>query len=301
MGIIQVAGPQTGRSYNVNIAGQTPTPEEQFKIDNFVKSQEESALRYLRQYGVGAEPQSTVQPPQEIDKTAFTRGLERMGLTGLGPQYQSALGNSMEYLGEEFGWENIEERGREKKEAADKELARLRAEDESVRFEDIRGVGTAGSVVGEALGEEFGDLAIQSAATAGGAAVGSLFLGAGALPGAAIGRTLGVGYTTIKSLPQLFSENIEAQRRAGDELNLTAAAGTTIAQAAAEFVADWLIVGKLLPSKGKNRVVRALSGGTEAFGIEGTTELLQQMGTRAQAVFQCLMKKRCLSMQKLLP
>merc|ERR1711991_310772 len=127
----------------------------------------------------------------------------------------------MEYLGEEFGWENIEERGREKKEAADKELARLRAEDESVRFEDIRGVGTAGSVVGEALGEEFGDLAIQSAATAGGAAVGSLFFGAGALPGAAIGRTLGVGYTTIKSLPQLFSENIEAQRRAGDELNLT--------------------------------------------------------------------------------
>ena len=283
MGIIQVAGPQTGKSYNVNIAGQTPTPEEQYKIDNFVKSQEESALRYLRQYGVGAEPQSTVQPPQQIDKTAFRRGLDRMGLTGTGAQYQSDLGNVMETLGEEFGWEGIEERGKEKKEIADKELARLQAEDPSVRFEDIRGVGTAGSVVGEALGEEFGDLAIQSAATVGGAAVGSLFLGAGAIPGAAIGRTLGVGYTTIKSLPQLFSENIEAQRRAGDELNLGAAAGTTIAQAAAEFVADWLIVGKLLPSKGKNRMDRALSGDTEAFGIEGGTELLQQMGTRAQA------------------
>ena len=61
----------------------------------------------------------------------------------------------------------------------------------------------------------------------------------------------------------MFAENVEAQERAGKELNLATAAGTTIAQAAAEFVADFFIVGKLLPAKGKNRMVRALSGGGE--------------------------------------
>ena len=81
----------------------------------------------------------------------------------------------------------------------------------------------------------------------------------------------------------MFAENVEAQERAGKELNIATAAGTTVAQAAAEFVADFFVVGKLLPAKGKNRMVRALSGGGEAALVEGSTEVLQQMGTRAQA------------------
>lgn len=277
MGIIQVAGPQTGRSYRVNIAGQTPTPEEQLKIDNYVNSQERSAANYLQAYGIGSDQQQSVvtQPPQEIDKTAFGRGFERQGF-GLGPRFQRGLGVSMETLGEEFGWEGIEESGRKRKEAAEKELARLEAEDPSVRFTDIEGAGTAASFAGEAIGEEAGDLAIQTGATGFGALV------AGPA-GALVGRTLGVGYTTIKSLPEMFAENVEAQERAGKELNLGLAAGTTVAQAAAEFVTDFFIVGKLLPQKQKGRMVRALTGGGEAFAIEGSTEVLQQMATRAQA------------------
>ena len=277
MGIIQVAGPQTGKRYRVNIAGQTPTPEEQFKIDNFVNSQERAAINYLQSYGVGLGQQQSVvtQSPQEIDRTAFGRGFERQGF-GLGPRFQRGLGISMETLGGEFGWDGIEEKGREKKEAAEEELARLEAEDPSVRFTDIEGVDTAASFAGEAIGEEVGDLAIQTGATG----TGFLF---GGPAGALIGRTLGVGYTTIKSLPEMFAENVEAQERAGKELNLIAATGTTVAQAGAEFLADFFIVGKLLPQKQKGRMVRALTGGVEASGVEGATEVLQQMATRAQA------------------
>ena len=284
MGIIQVAGPQTGKRYRVNIAGQTPTPEEQFKIDNYVNSQERSAINYLQSYGVGLGQQQSVvaQSPQETNKTAITRGFERQGF-GLGPRFQRGLGISMETLGGEFGWDGIEEKGKEKKEAAEEELARLEAEDPSVRFTDIEGVDTAASFAGEAIGEEVGDLAIQTTATGAGAAIGSLFFGVGALPGAAIGRTIGVGYTTIKSLPEMFAENVEAQERAGKELNLIAATGTTVAQAGAEFLADYFIVGKLLPQKQKGRMVRALTGGGEAAAVEGATEVLQQMATRAQA------------------
>ena len=42
MGIIQVAGPQTGKSYRVNIAGQTPTPEEQEKLTHLLISKKSS-------------------------------------------------------------------------------------------------------------------------------------------------------------------------------------------------------------------------------------------------------------------
>jgi hypothetical protein len=76
MGIISVTGPQFGQRYNVNIAGNAPTPEEQARIDQFVAQQEASmAARVQERFGAPAAAVAPEAPVEEDDGTAFGRGL----------------------------------------------------------------------------------------------------------------------------------------------------------------------------------------------------------------------------------
>lgn len=276
MGVINVQGPTTGRSYAVKIAGETPTPQEQARIDQYVNQQDVAYDQYLQsRYGAPQEePLSIEEPDQEIDKTAFRRGFERQGF-GFGPQFQASLGNTLETLGSEYGWDGIQDYGERLRDKGRDELARLEAEDASVRFGDIEGVGTGLSFAGEVIGEESGDLAIQTGATLAGGIFGPL--------GMAVGRAAGVGYTTIKALPEFFSEAVETQKRAGEDVSIRKAAAATAGAALAEAIADYFVVGKLLnPSEGK-RIARALKDGAKSAGVEGATEVSQQVIMRAQA------------------
>ena len=269
MGVINVQG------YNVKIAGDQPTPEEQQRIDQYIQRQQAASEAFYRErFGAPEVEQDTVVQDQDIDKTAFTRGFERQGF-GFGPQFQSSLGNTLETLGSEYGWDGIQDFGARLRDKGRSELERLEAEDPSVRFGDVKDVGTGLSFAGEVIGEEAGDFAIQSGATIAGGIFGPV--------GAGVGRALGVGYTTIKALPEFFSEAVDTQRRAGEDVSVLKAAAATAGAALAEAISDYFIVGKLLsPSEGK-RLARALKDGGKSAGVEGAVEVSQQVIMRAQA------------------
>jgi gas vesicle protein len=280
MGVITVQGPVSGRPYRVNISGEAPTPEEQGRIDQFV-AQNEAPYVQLRQQFFGQPQAQPVEEEEEIDRTAFGRGFVREPF-----QRERSFGVVEEALadtafGKFFGFDA--EEARAKQEAAEAELRRLELEDPSIRFEDITGLGTAASVSGEALGGEARDMAIQAGATATGAGIGGLFFGAGAVPGAAIGRTAGVAYTTAQAAPQMLAEAIEAQKEEGNEVNLTKALGATAINLLSEFVTDYFVIGKLIPREAKSKVGSAVRSAIEAGTAEGATEVFQQAVIRGQA------------------
>lgn len=271
MAVISVPSSATGATYSVRIAGDTPTAAEQARIDAYV-AQMDSSMAPVAPVGVA---------PEDTDRTAFGRGFVREPF-----QRARSFGVAEEALadtafGKFFGFSA--EEARAKQEAAEAELRRLESEDPSVQFEDIRGLGTAASFTGEQLGGEARDAAIQAGATATGAGIGSFFGGIGALPGAAIGRATGVAYTTAQAAPQMFAEAIEAQKEAGGEINLTNALGATAVNLLSEAVADYFVVGKLIPKEAKSRVGSAVKNAIEAGTAEGATEVFQQAVIRGQA------------------
>jgi gas vesicle protein len=271
MPVTFVRDPVTGITYSVNISGSTPTEQESARINQFLASQR--TLSVL--------PQAQPVEEEEIDRTAFGRGFVREPF-----QRERSFGVVEEALadtafGKFFGFDA--EEARAKQEAAEAELRRLELEDPSIRFEDITGLGTAASVSGEALGGEARDIAIQAGATATGAGIGGLFFGAGAVPGAAIGRTAGVAYTTAQAAPQMLAEAIEAQKEEGNEVNLTKALGATAINLLSEFVTDYFVVGKLIPKEAKSKVGSAVRSAIEAGTAEGATEVFQQAVIRGQA------------------
>jgi hypothetical protein len=271
MPVTFVRDPVTGITYSVNISGSTPTEQESARIDQFLASQR--TLSVL--------PQAQPVEEEEIDRTAFGRGFVREPF-----QRERSFGVVEEALadtafGKFFGFDA--EEARAKQEAAEAELRRLELEDPSIRFEDITGLGTAASVSGEALGGEARDMAIQAGATATGAGIGGLFFGAGAAPGAAIGRTAGVAYTTAQAAPQMLAEAIEAQKEEGNEVNLTKALGATAINLLSEFVTDYFVIGKLIPKEAKSKVGSAVRSAIEAGTAEGAIEVFQQAVIRGQA------------------
>lgn len=280
MGVIQVQGPVSGFYYNVNISGDTPTATEQARIDQYVAQQEAPYQQAFDSYFGQQEevPIDESQFVEEVDRTAFGRGFAQRD-----PSRERSEGKTAEVLGEYFGLDWLKNRGTERREQAEERLRKLEAEDPSVGFDDIEGVGTALSFAGEQLGGEAEDIAIQTGATATGAVVGSAFGPIGTGLGATIGRGVGVGYTTIRSLPEMFSEAVEKQEEAGMDVSVGKAAAATAANALSEFLVDYFIVGKFLtPTDGKI-AKRVLLEGGKSGGLEGLQEVQQAAVNRFQA------------------
>jgi len=292
MGVFTATDPASGRVRQFEIAGDTPTPQEQQQIAGYFGYEapqsgfmgapattgfdfEAEVARELARR-TAAQPASTATGPEAPPSSAFMIGVERNPL-------QRALANatSGRVLAEGAGNEELAAYFRQQEEEALAALQQFESEVDSVGLFDIEGVGTAGRFAGEALGEEARDFAIQASAMGIGAGIGSFFGGIGAVPGAAIGRAVGVGYTTVEMLPQLFSEAINAQEQAGDDPNIAKAALTTAINAAIEFGGDYLTLGAA--GSGRKILQRALAQGGEGAAIQGGTEVLQEFNTRAMA------------------
>ena len=280
MGVIQQLGEYSGNPYSFKIAGDTPTVEEVGRISQILSQQElPYQQRYEAQYG---GIRSVASDPEDTDRTAVGRGFVREP-----SQKQYGFGVAEQYLadtaiGRALGLDP--KAGIERQRLAEEELARLEAEDPSIGFRDITGLDTAASFAGEQLGSEARDTAIQLGATATGAGIGALFGGFGAAPGAAIGRGVGVGYTTVQALPQMFAEAIDKQKEAGGDINLTKALGATAANALSEFIVDYFVVGKFMPpGVDAGALKRAVVEGGKSAGVEGAFEVSQSVVNRAQA------------------
>ena len=262
MSVIFVKDPQTGIDYSVNISGTEPTENEQQQINDFLVSKRNQAP-------VAVQPPE----PEEEDKTAFMRGLEREPY-----ENQLAQGKTKEvladtFVGKMFGLDS--EAAQEQQKNALAELQRLEAEDPSVRYDDVNDLSSAASFAGEALGSEAKDTAIQAGATAVGLPFGPV--------GAGITRAAGVGYTTIKALPQMFSEAINKQEEAGMDTSILRAGGATAINAASEFLIDYFVIGKFIKPVDAGRARKVLMEGGQAGGLEGLQEVSQSMVNRAQA------------------
>jgi hypothetical protein len=272
MAIIPVTSPTSGLTYNVKIAGSAPTPEEQQKIAAFMAQKDAS-------YAPEPVAQAEDQTPEGLN--ALQRGME---LDPLSRELNRQT--SMRAIADALGLGSIAEAGAAGEEEAKKRIAEFQRLNPSVTLDDViksKSVGDAASFAGQAAGQQASDIAIQTGATGAGAALGSMFFGAGALPGAAIGRAVGVGITTIRSLPDFFGEAIRTQEEAGYKPNITRAAAATAGMALADAISDYLIVGKFInPSEGK-LVARALKGGTEGVVVNGSSEVVQAVINRAQA------------------
>jgi hypothetical protein len=277
MAVIQVPGQSSGKIYSINIAGTTPTPQEQERISQFI-SQREADFEIFSAERFGAplvaEPEA---PVEEDDGTAFGRGLA----TGV-QSIRSLLGTSVEEAGRGLGFEGVQEFGRGMETAAEQRLRELQEETAPTRLEDVEGVGTALTYAGEVAGQQAPILATTLAGAGAGAAVGSAFFGIGAGPGAIIGGALA-------SFPLLFGGNVQRQEEqvaAGELENvdiqraLIAAGG----QSAIEGIAGRILaLAPLRPGVGRKLWARAGKGAATGAATEVPTEITQLMIERAQA------------------
>jgi hypothetical protein len=114
LGIIQVTGPGTGRSYSVNISGDTPTETEQARINEYVAQQEARYASFMERYQQDEEETPEESLPLEDDKGdsaigGFFRGVGRGFVGSFAELPQGIVGLGESLLGEEAGTTRVGE------------------------------------------------------------------------------------------------------------------------------------------------------------------------------------------------
>ena len=260
MGVIQVSGP-SGKSYSVQISGTAPTATEQERIRQYVSQQESQfSQEYAGMFG---------QEPVLDDGTALGRGFE-LGKAGA----YSRLGTATEYLGQGLGIESLTGVGQRMRQEGDYEtfLEQLR-QPAPTRREDVTGIGSALTYVGEGIGQSIPEMFAPLAASAAGTIVG--------------GPLVGLGAGTATAFPSFFGGNIqrqEAEIAAGrrQEIDTTAAIAAAVGQSALNSIGDKLLLGGFL-KPGQKWLTRTTVGAGEGAAVEIPTEIAQQMLERKQA------------------
>ena len=276
MAIIQVPGQVSGTLYSVNIAGDTPNPQEQERINQFVLQKEADFERFsAERFGapVSVAPEA---PVEEDDGTAIGRGFQR-GLQNL----RSLTGTTIEEAGRALGLEGVQEFGRGMETAAEEEFRKLQEVRARTGLYDVEDLSSALTYGGETFAEQAPILAQTLAGTATGAGVGSFFGPVGTGVGAVVGGALA-------SLPLLFGGNVQRQEEqvaAGelDEVSVLRALGTAIPQAALEGIAGKILAFTPLRPGIGSVWARAGKGGAAGIATEAPTEITQQLLERAQA------------------
>ena len=214
-------------------------------------------------------------PPDK--KTAFGRGIAR-GVDSL----QQNLGSAVEGVGSVLGLEGLKEYGAGI--ALDNEHQLQRAERFSTRLDDVGGIGSGASYVGEIGGES----APQMAQVAAGAGIGAAIGSAVPVIGTGIGAIVG---GTVAALPLFFGSNRERQKDAIDrgiktEINEGAAFLTAIPQAALDSILTTIGAKFFLKPAaeiGGGLLTRAAKGAKVGVITEVPTEIGQAVLERAQA------------------
>jgi predicted transcriptional regulator len=280
MGIITVNGPQTGTPYSVKISGDQPTPAEQERINKYVADQEQYTQSVVQGYrGTPTVQQSApeaVPEPEPEDTTAIGRGFRR-GVESV----QSLFGTSVEELGRGTGIAGLESYGRGLEESAQAELERLAKTEGATTRQDVEGVGTGLSYVGEVAGEQAPILGATLSGTAAGALAGSFFPIVGTGVGAVIGGA-------AASFPLLFGGNVQRQEEqvaAGELENVDISKALVAAggQAAIEGIAGRILAFMPFKPGVGNLFSRTVKTGAAGAATEVPTEITQQIIERAQA------------------
>ena len=260
--MMQVKGEFSGRTYDVNFAGEEPTPQEianaTGKIQILERQFEES---YESKYG-----------EQVIDDgTAFGRGLD-VGLTSL----RGALGTTIRDIGTQSDIGFIEDFGASQEAAANRtRLSRAGTATPPKNFDAARkgGFGDTLSYLGEIAGQSAPQMLGPLAATG----IGTLLGGPG------VGTVAGVS----AAMPYFYGSDLQRaeQQVAAGELDAVdrlktfqAATGQSLLNVLGD---KFLLRGLVTP--GKNVLTRVGKGTVRGAGVEVPTEIGQQALERWQA------------------
>ena len=245
---------------------------------------EEQILGFARSHWNQISSAESVPPIDKDDApgSALGRGLSR-GIDVVQTGYLSAL----EGLGKVAELEGLEEYGAEGVAEQERQLAE--AEPYATRRQDVEGLGSGLTFVGETIGEQVPTLATTLAGAGAGAAIGSVV----PVIGTGIGGVIG---GMAANIPFFYGLNREAQKESVEqgiktEVSEGAAALYAIPQSALDFVADRFLLGGAT-SAGKFGQNFLRTGNVFTRGVKGTaagtiaevpTEIGQQMLERLQA------------------
>jgi hypothetical protein len=274
MGVIQIPGGLSGRTYELTIKGDTPSATETARAQAFVQQEEEAfRQRYAERFGEELDFE---------DSTAFGRGLDIGATSAYG-----ALGTAARSAGEGIGIDFLRNLGERMEGSARLEqIAEAGRMQAPTRLADVEGVGDFLTFVGEGAGQTLPEM---------GATIGGGFLGG--LAGATQGNPLsaGAGFiagSTAVATPLFFGRNIQRQeQQVGlgqlDEVNRMNAFMTAVPQALLNSVGDKILLtgralGLSIPAS-QNLFVRIGQQGAAGAVVEAPTEIAQQMMERAQA------------------
>ena len=277
MGIIQQKGQFSGKSYSVQIAGDTPTAAEQQKIDRFL-TQQEQPYKQSYEYYFGQRTNEDV--PQEIpiqEEGGFRRAV------GAGvDQLQLAYGSSLEGLGKVTGLEGLENYGADVVEKNEQEFQEKAAG--FTKLDDADSFGDYLKFYAETLGQQVPQLGSTLGGAGAGALAGSVFGPVGTFVG-------GIAGGMAANIPYFYGDNREAQKEAMErglrtEMNEGAAFLYSIPQASLDLIVDRLLIGGILPkSFGTSGGIftRAAKGVGIGTAVEVPTEIGQEVLNRYQA------------------
>jgi hypothetical protein len=276
MAIITVKS-ASGFPYAFNIAGSTPTQEEQIRIDTF-----------LAERNAGLAALAAEQTPAEGDKEE-AGFLDTIGLGGT--QIKDAFGTVLEETGKLVGSDDMTRYGRSVQgQARDDMYEKLINMPELKEYDDIKSIGDAFTFAKQQAGMQAANLGISLTGTIGGTiaggAAGSAVPIVGNVAGAIAG---GIAGGALASAPILYASNINRQKSEYakgniDKIDQWGALRATLGQAAMEGLADRFLIGKFIgPSQFKNIFVRGTVGLGTGAASEGLTEAGQQLIERYQA------------------
>ena len=278
MGTIQVPGRLSGRTYTVNIKGESPSETEQARIRGIV---EERESRFAQQYEA-----SLGKPLAEPDDgTALGRGISRGAASA-----KSMLGTTVETIGDKLGIAGLAEYGRGMEDAAAQRQFQLglmqpaptTREDVAAAEGIFPTIGKALTYAGEIAGEQVPQFGVGLAGGAAGAVAGGLAAGpAGAIAGFGVGSGL-------TEAPMLFGANVQRQEEevaAGRKasVDLTDALVSTVGQATVSAVTNALGGAGVFLRPGAKLFTRAVSGAAVGGATESLNEVGQQVLERYQA------------------
>jgi hypothetical protein len=276
MAIITVRS-STGFPYAFNIAGSTPTPEEQIRIDTF-----------LAEKNAGLAALAAEQTPAEGDKKE-AGFLDTIGLGGT--QIKGAFGTVLEETGKLVGSDDMRRYGRSVQgQARDDMYEKLINMPELKEYDDIKGIGDAFTFAKQQAGMQAANLGISLTGTIGGTIAGGAAGTAVPIVGNVAGAIAGgIAGGALASAPLLYASNINRQKSEYakgniDKIDQWGALRATVGQAAMEGLADRFLIGKFIgPSQFKNIFVRGTVGLGTGAALEGLTEAGQQLIERYQA------------------
>lgn len=267
---------RSGKSYSVNIAGTQPTQAELDYIEQRIDQIE----------GFGVEETQEEELITKDDKRGF------FGAVGTGiDTLQLGFGSAVEGIGESTGFDYLKDLGKDIVDTNKQQI--VESSEGATRLSDVEDFGSAFDYFKETLGEQVPQLA----STLGGSY-------AGGKTGAAIGTAIVPGYGTViggtvgtiagglaANLPFFYGMNREAQKEeveAGrrEEVNEATAALTAIPQASLDYIADRILIGKIINPKwlgGGGIFTRGVKGAGFGAMAEVPTEIGQQLLERLQA------------------